>query len=914
MYNSQLDTTVTHLHATFGTGLAKRFPQFIHGAAHIGMATSSDPITGKVSNWGLSAIPPFIAFSHMYPSDPLYGLGAGEVIGNPNVMDVSQPHGMVYGGGFPAGDILLRVPTEQREQVLMPRAAKPKPGVGIPRTNPSKDGISAIWIAKSTAIPSLSEGLIGIMSGHHSGIVTAYSLGKDDLGHLRLLRGDVTARWVLSPGVPIVAFAVDENYSLKRQAQNRIWAVALNALGELFYLTKIPKNSSTKPFGREGRTDMAIAQRSWLTGRTVHWNLIEASRRNARPDPFNENQSDGSYSPRSSWNGMCLTPEQIKAETREIEGFMAMKPIYFRKICLGWDMQRRLEVDFAGDDGNFAGEALVVVNCGLNDESPASLTRYTRLRVKDHEATSALEEPASFENQQTPVVERESLFGPSPPFAIQHRTPECPHLGRGRGSSSVSRSSAEPSPERGHLVEEWRQSQFAFNGTKNVQISATAIDISTFATLTISEDPALGLTTASETSSPIGSPLPGSAQVQTPDNLPGQRSRFIAAGTKTGSVFVWDVRSPISKTAEIVNTIDPVRIIYTDSPEISCLALTALQLVHGGNDGLVQAWDPLASTSTPIRTLNSRFSSRARRRLVQAQASTQGIGINLFAAGAVVLDPDPTVLRGMVSLGTHLRYWSYSSTGADQYKGSKRHLRRGERGSNPHGGERAATTVRNAGIENYIVSEWAAHRHERQVREKEHMHLTNRFGLGMYGSEEEALAYARMLSEESLAQDEERRRSSAASTPAARSSTWTSAPVTHEGSPQLKAQDEFDAEVVEAIQRSLDQEEEASRHITTLPPLSSSCVGTPYDVPIRYSTKKSGKTSPRRGASRSPKLASDAGPVGVAGSSGEREAKDLEFALQLSLAEEQSRKEVFGDETEEFPALNAKGKGKGRAD
>jgi len=110
------------------------------------------------------------------------------------------------------------------------------------------------------------------------------------------------------------------------------------------------------------------------------------------------------------------------------------------------------------------------------------------------------------------------------------------------------------------------------------------------------------------------------------------------------------------------------------------------------------------STPEPVRTLNSRFSSRARRRLVQAEASIWGVGINLYAAGAIILDPDPTVLRGMVSLGTHLRYWSYSSSAADQYQSKKRRLRRSnERGAN--GGPDRFTTTGRGALMDYIATE-----------------------------------------------------------------------------------------------------------------------------------------------------------------------------------------------------------------
>src|SRR5271170_7109090 len=167
------------------------------------------------------------------------------------------------------------------------------------------------------------------------------------------------------------------------------------------------------------------------------------------------------------------------------------------------------------------------------------------------------------------------------------------------------------------------------------------------------------------------------------------------------------MRGNLPPAPDTINSVSPVGMIYTDSPQISCLALTSLYIVHGGNDGLVQAWDPLASSSLPIRTLNSRFSSRARRRLVQAEASLQGVGHNYYAASAVVLDPDPTVLRGMVSLGTRLRCWSYSSSSADAYKRGKRRQprRRSDRGSNAATNEQRFSHTGRATLKDYISNE-----------------------------------------------------------------------------------------------------------------------------------------------------------------------------------------------------------------
>jgi hypothetical protein len=902
MYNSQLFSPVLHLDATFGSGPLKRFPRFIHGAD--GHASSSDPLTGKVDNWGLSDPQLFLNFEDNFFGETMYGNGAGDICGLPNSMCVSQLYGMVYGEGAPNGGIYFRSVDEMRGHFLAAPLGLSEPELGIPMIDRRGEAISSLWIAKSAAVPDLTEGLVGIMSGSTLGVLSAYSLGSRELRDMRLGRGELTARWILSPGVPIIALAVDESYSLKRQAQNRVWAVALNALGELFYLTKFPKRA-TIPRGTK-LDEPALERLAWNTGRTVLWNLVEPSRRTSRPDPYGESDVDGSYSPRSSWNGMCLNKDQIKAECRENENFLRKLPKDFRKTCLGWDMRRRLEADFAGDDGNFAGESMTVFQCGLDEDAAASVNRFSRLKVSEDEGTVTDSFPLTPEdantNTNTNMIQSDSIFG-----GFSHQPDKSSRLldqtsTRGRGLSSMAYTSLEASPERAPTIEEWRCSNMSFGGAKSAQITTTTIDCSTYATLTLSEDPAVGMLGSSEASSSFGSPLHMEDRSINPSDIPGQRARFLAAGTKTGVVYIWDCRAASSKTVDTVNTIDPVRIIYTDSPEISCLALTALQLVHGGNDGLVQAWDPLASGSEAIRTLNSRFSSKARRRLVQAQNTSHGVGINMFAAGAISLDPDPTVLRGMVSLGTHLRYWSYSSLTADQYKGTKRRLRRSDRGSNNHAGERFSGTVRNAGLKAYIVNERMELERENARRRRESERLAGRFGLDLLQSEEEALAYAAMLSEESLALDEQKR-ASVVTTPVASNSAWDAERV------HSTAISEIDADLAEAIRLSLDED----RHDTpqyVSPGYSPSPSGH-YDVPIRFARK--GRKSPKSPLSRSPPLSK---AVGV-GSSKAQEMSDLDFALQLSLAEENSRKDAGDVIEEEFPALSgtptrSSGKGKGK--
>lgn len=883
-YDAKTYTTINHIHASFGSGLNKKEPRFIHGADDVGMSTTSDPTVAKVDPWGQSDPNFYSQFSERFPGTAEWGLGSGEIVGRPNVMDVSQPHGMIYGQGCPEGSCYYRAPDEMRGRFVAESVDFTKPDVGIPKLGVDGGAICSVWIAKSNTIPTLSEGVIGMMMGSAAGVVSACSLGTDGVKASRLQKGELTARWILSPGVPIVSIVVDDNYSAKRQSQNRVWAVALNALGELFYLTRFPSRSQATTSDIVEPTEYV----AWLTGRSVYWNLVEPSRRVAKPDPYSDAEVDGSYSPRTSWDGMCLGKQQIAAETREIQQFLRKPPKDFRKTCLGWDMRRRLEVDFAGDDGNHAGEAMIVLECGLDEGSPAEATRFTRWRSDKDKSTATSTRTATPQLSQAP-----SLFGG--PAASLPEIVSGPL--RNRSSSYMSSSS---SPERASLVEEWRSSKFTFGGFKNTRLSVSALDNSTFSTLTLSEDPALGFSTASTASSPYASPMSVASQPASPADIPGQRARFLAAGTKSGVVLVWDARAPVSRSAEYSNQIEPLRIIYTDSPEISSLALTSLYLVAGGNDGLVQAWDPLASSMSPITTLHSRHASRARRRLVQAQASAQGVGINMFAAGAVCLDPDPTVLRGAVSLGNQLRWWSFSSSAADQYKSSKRRLRRTDRGTNP-ANDRFAGPGR-VNLKGYIENEQFELERDKIQRRKQAERQAARYGTELLEDEDEALAYALLLSQEN-AEAEEKKRLESDFIELSRQETIKPADTNtahsslHVGS---GAGEDLDPEIAEAIRLSL--AENGSADPFTSDPFESSA----FDIPIKYAKGK-------KSTSNSPWSTPAKKNNGIGNSSNSNELSDLEFAMQLSLAEEQSRKEM---EEDQFPALSPRpgaGKGKGKA-
>jgi hypothetical protein len=269
----------------------------------------------------------------------------------------------------------------------------------------------------------------------------------------------------------------------------------------------------------------------------------------------------------------------------------------------------------------------------------------------------------------------------------------------------------------------------------------------------------------------------------------------------------------------------------------------------------------------------------------------------------------------MVSLGTHLRYWSYSSSGADQYKCSKRHLRRSLRGSNGAAeGQRFTTSGRGA-IRDFIEDERIELKRQEVENAKERAHLSARFGVDLLGpdiDEEQLLLYAQLLSEEAYtAGVDPAKRDVGDQTAIASSATSASvsdaigpssfglAEVSSSSSPyQDPVEESIDVELAEAIRLSLLDEK------TSIPPEDL----TP-SIPIKYSK---GVRRPRQ-SSPSHNL----GPE----SSQQREMDDLEYAIQLSLAEDKSRGDVAGEEWEEFPALasaplsssqsSGKGKGKG---
>jgi hypothetical protein len=861
-YNSKLPWAVTTIHAVFTNG--KKPPKAIHGAADLGVASVSDPTNGKIEKWGF--VDPFnsMQLDEVFPNLVPFGLGEGPA-STPNVLDVSQPYGLLAGEGFPGGRPYFRPVNENRGRYLGPDSGVVDTYPDIPKIPEMSEAICSVWLAKSANVPTATQSMVGMLTGSTLGVVTSYAIGGDS-GPQRYQAGEVTARWVLSPGVPIISLQVDESYSQKRKSAARVWAVALNALGEVFYLTETP---TAQPQTKSEDT----AKNAWFAGRSVYWHLLDFTRRIARPDDLDKNATKGAYSPRSPSNSMNLSKSQLTAEAREIEKFLRQKPAHFRRVCEGWDMQRKLEVDFANDDGHGAGENIFVVDCGVAEDRPAHIERYTRSLVPQYAQSSSV------------ILAPVPPAPPAPPESSLFETTSAEVLGISENKvlEAVSPASVSSSDFLSHL-HEWESCSMKLESQSHTVITSISIDRSNTAVLTLSEDP---LYTAEE-------------------EIPGRRSRLFAIGTDTGAVLVWNARENAKASG-----ISPVRQIQTESPEVSCVALSAMYVVHGGNDGLVQAWDPLASTLDPVRTLNARSNGRVPRHMMTMNPHLDESTYS--AVRAIYLDPDPTVLRGVVSFGAFLRYWAYSS--ASHASGRKRRLRH----SDIHG--RLASRRQGGAVTGFIAAEEAEIKRENEQKAREENRLRSRFGVGSLGdlTEEEALRYAQMISEEAFLFEEQRRTSDSAIDAgldtASTFSETTVDTVTPEPSvtdmitpptvsaddvSKVPAEDDYEQQVQQAIRLSL---MEGVNEDGTSPQAASS---GDYEFSVAYKPKFSKKS----------KISGTGSPVAPeVGSSGHAHRDyDLELALKLSMEDQgmPSSDLRLGIQHEEFPVLETEGVGKGK--
>ena len=371
-FSSGLNSPVTHIQASSFSPQSKRLLRFMIAADEIGCARRMEIGAIRPDSWGTADHQLFSQFSQRFPGQRSWGLDEGTVVGVPNMMDLSYSFGIVHGEGFPGGLVYFRSTEEKRGRFLPSPTLSSNPERAIPEIPSRTEAICSVWIAKSVQVTTMTDGLLGMLCGSSIGVLTGYSLGTRGIHNKRLSPGEITARWVLSPGVPIIAIVVDDSYNQARHAAGRYWIAVLNALGEVFCLSGTPIRPQHVSSGLGADELEALA---WETGRTVRWELIELSKRVMQPDPYDELKVNGNSCPRTSWGGMALGKDQLVAETKAIEKYFNYKPIHFQKAFRGWDMRRRFEVDFAGDGQNIRFSCFLI--CYGYRQEPVEITRYS---------------------------------------------------------------------------------------------------------------------------------------------------------------------------------------------------------------------------------------------------------------------------------------------------------------------------------------------------------------------------------------------------------------------------------------------------------------------------------------------------------------------------------------------------------
>ncbi|KAF3920769.1 hypothetical protein ABW20_dc0103826 [Dactylellina cionopaga] len=651
-YNPKLhESTITHLHADFTRN------RVIAASQYTGLYSYSDPRTGYVEV-EQRGHPGYSSFGLQYISHE--GIGA---------LDLSEARGQVIGDArdtFPS--------------FLVERASSNLAPIRFINDHGPDASITCIWLAKKDTIINTSGNRIASASGSSKGVIQFQ---------------DTSSRWMsfnVCPGIPILELRVDDGYTKARERRNRIWCIAINAIGEVWYMKgKLPKR--TLSLGR----NMGEQPEQPFTP----WYCIPSTRQEDAPvgigilTPEEATPSLEALQQQQTW---LHTDPEIMAITYEDH----------------WRLDYFIEADFGGQNfilGCKGGEE------GVNlSKKRAEMTKYTRI----------------LDNVREEVISEvfiKNVYGRGYHKEVEEVVPRPPN-------------EVEP-------PDEWNISNLLIPHNKGKDyafITATAIDMSNLALLSPNEDPLLTRSTGPQLS---------------PQQVVGQLSRLFAIGTETGTVHIYNIRHPISSASTA--PLPPLHTITTASPSISSLALSSLHLVHGGTDGLVQAWDPLVSLTEPIRAIHSRFSTRARRRLAQAATSVHGVGENQFAARAIFLDPDPTQLRGIVALGTHIRSWSFSSSveRVQENSNTRRRRKNARRGSNnaPYPGS-AGMLGKGRGnsskgpIPRDIIDETKRIADTRRQDEKKKVKMAERFGVGheaMQGlTEEEMVMYAMMISEESF--------------------------------------------------------------------------------------------------------------------------------------------------------------------
>ncbi|TGZ83794.1 hypothetical protein EX30DRAFT_393347 [Ascodesmis nigricans] len=794
-YTSRLgNVNISHMAINFAPGHLRAISSSVEGQ----WFSASNPETGKIEKRArpvgfrfdfVDGDIPFLKFVRQ--DDPRHAMGIE--MGVNGVMDISEELGWIVGENVPDGNIFINPNS-------VPYIENPMQRVLIPRFG-HKPAISAVWIAKKRfggVAETISAAIaVGNSLGHIAVLKISHSKSVNETQHIET--------WCLSPGVPIVEIKVDEDFNSTKLRQKKPWIIAVNAVGEVYYLCPPPNAAE--------RSDWKMIQQTRRTTTFMYEKMF--------PTPV-------------TINGPLETEEERhKREAKNDQALLGVEYLtlttLFERVHMDWF----LEVDFPS--------STLVVGRPNSGVMPSD----------------SFDKPA-------PKLFRFEL--PSDDYLLQHTT----------------QPGAEP----------WHAARLDLSKTHTL-ITSHTLDLSKQAL-------AAPKTTW----------------------IPGHSARFLAFGTNASTIHIFNIRAPVTYPRDSTSkppVITPLRTIQTISPTITTLALTSLILVHGGSDGLVQAWDPLASTSSPLRTLHSKFSAKARRRIEQAPDGLT-VNNNAFAARCLALDPDPTMLRGIVALGSVIRYWSFSTVDLHL------HSRRARKRQSPTGGALGRRKIGISGsstgrIDKDARTEQADMKAEEEAKEKERILLEKRFGVGEGGlglDDDEMVAYAEMISMEMAEKEKGFMEEAEINNVQEPSGASGGVDTVSEGLSGLDLED-VDPDIAEAIRLSmLDQPE--TQH--SPPPMSSSSsLPTPQSASSQYTMnnreddwpvflrspnpnkqrKKKGKaTGKGKGVARDGVSSEGSsggwetwGPGDINGTNGvgpaEQEDEDLQFAIRLSLMEAQGR-------------------------
>ncbi|KAF3940091.1 hypothetical protein ABW19_dt0203281 [Dactylella cylindrospora] len=147
------------------------------------------------------------------------------------------------------------------------------------------------------------------------------------------------------------------------------------------------------------------------------------------------------------------------------------------------------------------------------------------------------------------------------------------------------------------------------------------------------------------------------------DNTVGGNGRLFAVGTNHGRVLVFNIRgNPTKRSSDILT---PMRVCkIPGSPKVTCLAVTSLSLIVGANNGAISVFDPLGSSTEPIRKIVHAMSIDAKKDYFQrtsqygwSRTEQENTWQEETSAYQLCVDPNARNWRGAAILGCNILYW-----------------------------------------------------------------------------------------------------------------------------------------------------------------------------------------------------------------------------------------------------------------